>query len=50
MIVLMLEPFYANFTERIGTRGTIEWPTKSLDFNPCDFGMWRVLKEKVFTV
>jgi hypothetical protein len=38
-----------NFDEWIGRRGTIEWPARSPDLTPCDFSMWGLLKEHVFS-
>lgn len=32
----------------IGRRGTIEWPARSPDLNPCDFFLWGYIKDKVY--
>jgi hypothetical protein len=34
------------FGDRIISRGL--WPAHSLDLNPCDFFLWRNLKQKVY--
>lgn len=39
----------AEFDMWIGRRGKIEWPARSPDLTPCDFSLWGVLKNKVFT-
>lgn len=33
----------------IGRRGTIEWPARSPDLTPCDYSMWGILKERVYS-
>lgn len=34
----------------IGRRGTIEWPPRSPDLNPCDYFFWGYLKDHVYKV
>ena len=29
---------------------TVEWPARSPDLTPCDFFLWRYLKQKVYTL
>jgi len=33
----------------IGRRGTTEWPPRSPDLTPCDYSMWGILKERVYS-
>ena len=37
------------FTNWIGRRGTIDWPARSPDLTPCDFALWSIVKEAVFS-
>jgi len=39
----------AFFPGWIGRRGHIEWPARSPDVTPCDFGLWGYLKDRVFS-
>lgn len=32
----------------IGNGGTVDWPARSPDFNPCDIFLWGALKAKVY--
>ena len=32
----------------IGRRGPVEWPPRSPDLSPMDYGVWGIIKEKVF--
>jgi hypothetical protein len=32
----------------ISLKGIVGWPARSPDLSPCDFFLWRYLKEKVF--
>lgn len=32
----------------IGNGGTIDWPARSPDFNPCDLFLWGALKSCVY--
>lgn len=39
-----------NYPNRwIGQRGgIIEWPARSPDYNPCDYGLWGTFKDKLY--
>lgn len=37
------------FREWIGRRGTFDWPPRSCDLTPCDFSLWGILKDMVFS-
>lgn len=37
-----------HFPNWIGRRGTVEWPPRSPDMTPCDFGLWGYVKDRVF--
>lgn len=37
------------FTSWIGRRGTTDWPARSPDLTPCDFALWGIVKEAVFS-
>lgn len=37
------------FPEWIGRGGTIAWPARSCDHTPCDFSMWGIVKDDVFS-
>ena len=32
----------------IGHRGTVEWSPRSLDLTPCNFSLWRIIKDRVY--
>jgi hypothetical protein len=32
----------------VSLRGDIGWPTRSPDFTPCDFFLWRYLKAEIY--
>ena len=34
----------------IGRRGTVDWPPRSPDLTPCDFSMWGIIKQRVYSV
>lgn len=38
-----------NFHGWIGNGGTINWPARSPDFNPCDMFLWGDLKSRVYS-
>ena len=33
----------------IGRRGTIDWPQRSPDLTPCEYSMWGILKERIYS-
>lgn len=38
-----------NYENRwIGRGGTIEWPARSPDLNPCDYGLWGMFKDELY--
>ena len=37
------------FEMGIGRRGTTEWPPRPPDLSPCDYSMWGILKERVYS-
>lgn len=38
-----------NYTDRwIGQGGPIEWPARSPDLNPCDYGLWGMWKDELY--
>jgi hypothetical protein len=37
------------FSHRIGRRGTTEWPPRSPDLTPCDFSLWGIIKDRVYS-
>ena len=37
-----------SFERWIGRRGTVEWPPRSPDLTPCDFSLWRIIKDRVY--
>ncbi|CAF3776126.1 unnamed protein product [Rotaria sp. Silwood1] len=37
------------FSHWIGRRETIEWPPRSPDLTPCDFSLWGIIKDRVYT-
>ena len=37
------------FAQWIGHRRTIEWSPRSLDITPCDFSLWEIMKDNVYT-
>ncbi|CAF1410132.1 unnamed protein product [Adineta ricciae] len=37
------------FVHWIGRRGTTEWPPRSPDLTPCDFSLWGIIKDRVYT-
>ncbi|CAF1503241.1 unnamed protein product [Adineta ricciae] len=37
------------FVEWIGRRETVEWPPRSPDLTPCDFSLWGIVKDRVYT-
>lgn len=43
------ELLHAEFPEWIGRGGTISWPPRSCDITPCDFSMWGIVKDDVFS-
>jgi len=38
-----------NFPGWIGRRGIVDWPPRSPDLTPCDFDLWGILKDRVFS-
>jgi len=36
------------FIRWIGHLGTVEWPPQSPDLTPCDFSLWRIIKDRVY--
>jgi hypothetical protein len=33
----------------IGRRGAIDWPARSPDLTPCDFSLWGIMKNMVYS-
>ena len=37
------------FNTWIGRRGTIDWPPRSPDLTPCDYSVWGIMKDNVYS-
>lgn len=47
--VEVLEYLNSKCNEWIGRRGTIKWPASLPDLTPCDFLLWGIVKELVYS-
>lgn len=47
--LVVRECISSNFDEWIGRRGTTDWPPRSCDLTPLDFGVWGIVKNNVFS-
>lgn len=49
MRIEVLEYLNSKCNKWIGCRGTIKWPADLPDLTPCDFLLWDIVKELVYS-